>query len=160
VQRAAASLLVASLAAGVLPTAPLRALGADPAATAAPGTGAHAKHHVDEVMVHDHAPRHGGVVGMSGTRHVEIVLSRDTVRVYLSDLHRTPLALASTSGTVTLRDAAAPGTPRTVKLARRGDALEAPLPKLAGATVDARVELTTADGPVLIEFTLPVPTPP
>lgn len=154
------ALRLASLAALALLTAPPRALGADASATSAAGTRAHAKHHVDEVMVHDHAPRHGGVVGMSGTRHVEIVLAQGVVRVYLSDLHRVPLALHAVSGTVTLRDAAAPQTPRTVKLARHGDTLEAPLPKLEGATVDARVDLTTTGGPVLIEFTLPVPTPP
>lgn len=92
---------------------------------------------------------------MAGTRHVEIVLGRETVRVYLSDLHRAPLPLDGVTGTVTLRDAAAPETPRTVKLARHRDALEAPLPRLDGATVDARVELTTGSGPLLIEFTLP-----
>lgn len=145
-----------SLALLVLATAPLDALGADGAATPAPGAGPHAKHHVDEVMVHDHAPRHGGVVGMAGTRHVEIVLARDVVRVFLSDLHRTPLALDGVSGTVTLRDAAAPQTPRTVKLAWRGDALQAPLPQLDGPTVDARIDLSTGSGPLLIEFTLPV----
>ena len=56
----------------------------------------------------------------------------------------------------TLRDAASPQTPRTVKLARQGDGLQAPLPKLDGPTVDARVDLTTPAGPLLIEFTLPV----
>lgn len=106
--------------------------------------------------MHDHAPRHGGVVGMSGTRHVEAVLSANAIRVYLSDLHRVPLSLGGVSGTATFRDAASPQTPRTVKLARRGDALEAPLPKLDGPTVDVRVELATSAGPVLIEFTLPV----
>jgi hypothetical protein len=141
-----------------LPAAPARA--ADGAPSPTPAGNSHAQHRVDEVMVHDHAPRHGGVVGMAGTRHVEVVLGRDSVRVYLSDLHRTPLSLDRAAGTVTLRDAAAPETPRTVKLARRGDALEAPVPKLGGATVDARVDLTTSGGPVLIEFTLPVtPTP-
>ncbi|MFN8601129.1 MAG: hypothetical protein U0842_11710 [Candidatus Binatia bacterium] len=109
-------------------------------------------------MVHDHTPRHGGVVGMAGTRHVEVVLGAGTIRVYLSDLHRAPLALDGVSGTATLRDAASPQTPRTVKLARKGDALEAPLPKLDGPTVDARVDLATGSGPVLIEFTLPITT--
>ena len=106
--------------------------------------------------MHDHAPRHGGVVGMSGTRHVEVVLSAHALRVYLSDLHRAPMSLDGVSGTATFRDAASPQTPRTVKLARRGDALEAPLPKLDGSSVDAKIDLATGAGPVLIEFSLPV----
>ena len=138
--------------------APSHAAAADapPAPTAAANP--HAAHQADEVMVHDHTPRHGGVVGMAGTRHVEVVLGASTIRVYLSDLHRAPLALDGVSGTATLRDAASPQTPRTVKLARKGDALEAPLPKLDGPTVDARVDLATGSGPVLIEFTLPITT--
>jgi hypothetical protein len=111
---------------------------------------------VDEELVHDHAPRHGGVVGMAGTRHVEIVLGSDVVRVYLSDLHRVPLSLDGVSGTVTLRDAATPQAARAVALSRRAGALEGPMPALTGPTVDARVEATTPSGPLLIEFTLPV----
>ena len=138
--------------------APSHAAAADapPAPTAAANP--HATHQADEVMVHDHTPRHGGVVGMAGTRHVEIVLDARTIRVYLSDLHRAPLTLDGVSGTATLRDAASPQTPRTVKLARQGDGLQAPLPKLDGPTVDARVDLATGSGPVLIEFTLPITT--
>jgi hypothetical protein len=134
---------------------PARARAADGTAPL-PGASPHATHQADEVMVHDHAPRHGGVVGMSGTRHVEVVLSAHAIRVYLSDLHRAPLSLDGVAGTATLRDAASPQTPRTVKLARRGAALEAPLPRLDGPSVDARVDLSTSAGPVLIEFTLPV----
>lgn len=145
-----------ALAALVVTASPSHALGADGPASPTSTPGAHAKHHVDEVMVHDHAPRHGGVVGMSGTRHVEVVLAGDVVRIYLSDLHRAPLALHGVAGTVVLRDAAAPQTPRTVKLTRRGDVLEAPLPELAGPTVDARIDLSTGSEPILIEFTLPV----
>lgn len=106
--------------------------------------------------MHDHTPRHGGVVGMSGTRHVEVVLTARVIRVYLSDLHRVPLSLDGVSGTATLRDAASPQTPRTVKLVRQGSALEAPLPRLDGPNVEARVDLATGADPVLIEFTLPV----
>ena len=117
---------------------------------------AHAGHPVDEMLVHDHTPRHGGVVGMSGTRHVEVVLKDGRLYVHLSDLHRVPLSLDGVTGTATVRDAAAPGTAHTVDLRRRGDALEGPLPKLAGPNVDVRLELTLPAGPLLIEFTLPV----
>jgi hypothetical protein len=136
--------------------APARVRAADGAAPPPGAANPHTEHQADEVLVHDHAPRHAGVVGMSGTRHVEVVLSAHVIRVYLSDLHRVPLSLDGVSGTATLRDAASPQTPRTVKLARRGDALEAPLPQLDGPTVDTRVDLATGAGPVLIEFTLPV----
>lgn len=157
--RVAYGALSAAAVATVLGCAAVRAHAATDAQPArAPAASAHAAHQADEVMVHDHSPRHGGVVGMSGTRHVEVVLGDGTIRVYLSDLHRTPLPLAGVSGTATLRDAAAPQPPRTVKLAPRGDALAAPLPHLGGPTVDVRVDLATGTDPVLIEFTLPVTT--
>ena len=110
---------------------------------------------VDEILVHDHAPRHGGVVGMAGTRHVEIVRTRGLVRVYLSDLHRVPLPLEGVTGTATLRDGGSAEAPRTVPLTRNGDALEAPATGLEGSTVDARLDLATPSGSLLIDFTLP-----
>lgn len=123
---------------------------------AAQAPNVHAGHPVDEVLVHDHKPRHGGVVGMSGTRHVEVVLKDGQLHVHLSDLHRAPLSLDGVTGKATVRDSAAPGTAHTVDLQRRGDALEGPLPKLAGPNVDVRLDLTLPGGPLLIEFTLPV----
>lgn len=127
-------------------------------AAAVPQTAASppAPHVADEVLVHDHAPRHGGVVGMAGQSHVEIVLAGNVLRVYLSDLHRAPLSLNGVTGEVVLRNPNDPSSSTTLRLNRGGDALEAPLPTLDGPTVDVRVELTTASGPLLIEFTLPV----
>lgn len=131
---------------------------ATPQATAPHPTAAgHATAPPDEVLVHDHAPRHGGVVGMAGTRHVEVVLARDQLRVYPSDLHRMPLVLDHISGTVLVRDGQIEHR-RT--LARQGEGLVAQLPKLRGPAVDVRVELTTPTEPLLIEFTLPVTAAP
>ena len=39
----------------------------------------------------DHAPRHGGVLGMVGDVHMEIVRRDGAIHVYLSDAHRRPL---------------------------------------------------------------------
>lgn len=39
----------------------------------------------------DHAARHGGIVGMDGDLHLEIVRRPDRVEVYPSDAYRRPL---------------------------------------------------------------------
>src|SRR5262245_57793295 len=71
--------------------------------------------------LHDHTPHHGGVVGMTGTRHLEAVLvDPRTVRVYLTDFWRQPLPVAGVSGTVTFE---LPEGDRTLALRAAGDAL-------------------------------------
>jgi len=145
--------LLALIAGALLAPVSADATGAVPAAGSGPD--APSRPDVDEIMVHDHAPRHGGVVGMAGTRHVEILLTRGIVRVYLSDLHRVPLPLAGITGTATLRDGRSAEAPRTVQLTRKGDALEAPAAGLDGSTVDVRLDLATPSGSLLIDFTLP-----
>lgn len=133
------------------------ALGSDGAPVKPPAATARAEHHVDEVMVHDHAPRHGGVVAMSGTRHVEAALGKDgLLRVHLSDLHRTPLQVAGAHGEAIPR-----GATTSYPLVVRGDALDATLPAPSSSEVEVRVEITLRDGErLLVDFTLPVASAP
>jgi len=59
----------------------------------------------EPARMHDHTPRHGGVVSMAGGVHVELVARPDGhVRVYLTDRRRRPLAPESASGSVVLSD--------------------------------------------------------
>ncbi len=39
----------------------------------------------------DHAPRHGGQLGMVGDHHLEVVRRGDTIEVFVSDAWRRPL---------------------------------------------------------------------
>jgi hypothetical protein len=51
----------------------------------------------------DHKPRHGGVVTMSGDRHVEIVVRRDGfIQLFVSDAVRAPIATRDVRGTIKL----------------------------------------------------------
>lgn len=106
-------------------------------------------------LVHDHTPRHGGVVGMAGSRHVEAALGAGGVlRVHLTDLHRAPLPLDGVRAHATVRTAA--GDAR-IPLEVRDGALEGRIPSPGGAPVEVRVEAAIPHAePVLIDFTLPV----
>jgi WD40 repeat protein len=96
--------------------------------------------------LHDHGPRHGGVVSALGPIHAEIVPSPDgRIRVYLSDLHRSAVPLEGTTGTITL---ALPAGDRVLTLAVGGDALEATGAPSATEPVPATVELVR-DGATL-----------
>lgn len=103
--------------------------------------------------IHDHTPRHGGVVAMVGMIHLEALAAADgRVRVYLTDLYRQPLPLEPVQGTVTLRlrDRTA-----TLPLTRTGEALEASGPPLSGEVI-AAFALTRDGAPVEANFMLPV----
>ncbi|MDX2171340.1 MAG: WD40 repeat domain-containing protein [Deltaproteobacteria bacterium] len=103
--------------------------------------------------LHDHTPRHGGVVAMVGMIHLEaLALPDGRVRLYLTDLYRQPLPLDAVAGAVTLRlrDQAP-----TLPLARGADALEAQGPPLAGEVI-AAFALTRDGAPVEANFMLPV----
>jgi Cu/Ag efflux protein CusF len=104
--------------------------------------------------MHDHSPRHGGVVGMSGMRHLEALAQADgTVRVYLTDFHREPLALDDVTGHVTLE---LPAGDRELALRVVGDALEAKGEPLADPEVTAHVELKVGADPIEMDFVLPI----
>jgi Cu/Ag efflux protein CusF/DNA-binding beta-propeller fold protein YncE len=104
--------------------------------------------------LHDHSPRHGGVVGMSGQLHLEALARADgTVLVYLTDYHRAPRAPDDVSGTVTLE---LPAGDRELALRATGEALEARGEPLATAEVTAHVALKVAGEPVEMDFVLPI----
>ena len=125
-----------------------------PAATPTPTPQAAVAEAPARPAVHDHTPRHGGVVGMSGQRHVEAVArANGTIRVWVTDFWRTPMPLDDMAGTVTIDLG---GEKRRLELAAESDGLVAEGPKLAGDDVDARFEIALGDEPILIEFRLPV----
>jgi len=140
---------VATLGAGAI-TAASPVLAGEPAAapTASPVP-------ADAEVVHDHAPRHGGAVAMSGTRHLEAMLQPDgLLRVHVSDLHRKPLPVDGAKGSATVPAASGPVT---VPLGVRGETLEAVVPAPPGSLAEVRVEVTLRDGEhLLVDFTLPV----
>jgi hypothetical protein len=87
---------------------------------------------------HDHSPHHGGIVGMSGDKHVELASAHTMISVWPSDRCRRPLP-ASGRGEV-LYDLADGGTARdtlTADLQPEG-AWRAPLP---GDAVQATVTI-------------------
>ena len=104
--------------------------------------------------IHDHTPHHGGVVGMVGLLHLEALASRaGTVRVYLTDVWRRPLALAGVRGRVIL---GLPGARSELPLVAGAEALEATGPPLEGAEVAADVRLEREGQPVEMHFVLPL----
>jgi len=104
--------------------------------------------------LHDHSPRHGGVVGMSGQLHLEALARADgTLLVYLTDYNRAPRTLDDVSGKVTLE---LPAGDRELALRATTDALEAKGEPVTDAEVNAHVELKIAGEPVDMDFVLPI----
>jgi hypothetical protein len=104
--------------------------------------------------LHDHSPRHGGIVGMSGQLHLEAVARADgTVLVYLTDYNRAPRPLDDVSGRVTLE---LPAGDRELALRATAEALEAKGEPFTDAEVNAHVELKVAGEPVEMDFVLPI----
>jgi len=104
-------------------------------------------------LVHDHTPRHGGVVAMLGMIHLEALASPEgQLRLYLTDLYRRPLPLDGVAGSVTLhlRDARP-----TLPLEIGTDALQAKGPALSGEVL-AAFALTRDGEPLEVNFMLPV----
>jgi hypothetical protein len=109
---------------------------------------------VEEMLVHDHTPHHGGVVGMVDDRHVEaLALADGTLRVYLTDRWRMPLTLDNVAGTITLE---AGDTSKALPLRKAGDALEAHAAVTKSVTVQVRVDLSVDRVPLSVEFMLPI----
>lgn len=151
-----ALVLATLLCSAAVPGTPARAAAPQPAPTASPGMSV--LHQASEDGVHDHTPRHDGVVGMAGARHVEaVLLPGGVLHVHLTDLQRSPLPLTGVSGTVTI----VRGDMRSrLDLVVHDDALEARIGPLPGPSVDVRIELTLPDEPLLIDFTLPASAQP
>lgn len=103
---------------------------------------------------HDHAPRHGGIVAMSGRRHLEARAEADgTLRAWVTDFWRTPLPIEGVTGRVTV----ASGERRQrLDLVLEGGALVARGPAPGGDSVEARFEIEMPGEPLLVDFDLPV----
>ncbi len=115
--------------------------------------------HEYEGHVHDHTPRHGGVVAMSGSHHIEALARRDGVlRFYVTDFARHPVPIDGAQGRATLHRE---GAELQIPLVVRDGALEARTAPLDGELVEVRIEATLpragGDGErLMIDFTLPV----
>ena len=111
----------------------------------------------------DHSPRHGGLLGMRGDLHIEVVASAQAgggaFSVFLSDAFRAPLRTDGVSGDVVLW----PDSPRavTLPLSARGERLDASGPAGPGTEpLDLRVRLDgTPSGKVEMDFQVPGVTP-
>ena len=120
---------------------------------------AHAASHSGIGPHMDHAPRHGGLVGMSGDVHLELVAldepgppARARWKVYLSDAYRTPLPVSEAKGTLIVSPDA-PGETRLPLAAGSDGALEAaggPAP--SAGPVDVRVLIDAPSGHVEMDF--------
>jgi hypothetical protein len=111
--------------------------------------------HGTSPSVHDHGPRHGGVVREVEGIHVEMVATPDgRIRIYSSDAWRRPLPADGATATVKLR---LPSGDRTLELAPAGDALEARTTPFDADTALAEVTITRAavrrDMSVLLDLT-------
>lgn len=115
----------------------------------------------NEERVHDHTSRHGGVVAMSGSYHVEALVQRDgLLRFWVTDFARAPVSLDGVRARAVVKRPA--GAPDEVPLTLRDGALEArtsPLPDQTDAEV--RFEATLPDRSddareLLVDFTLPI----
>src|SRR5262249_13975153 len=107
----------------------------------------------DRSGMHDHDPRHGGVVSMVGMLHLEAVAVDGAIRVYLTDVRRQPVAPTKVTGTVTIH---LPHGPRTLPLVVAGEGLEARDVPRAGGELRAHVRLSGDGGPIDARFVLPV----
>jgi hypothetical protein len=106
---------------------------------------------------HDHnAAPHGGVVGMSGNRHIELVTTADNqIRVYVLDEFLKPLSVAGTRGTALVRSRA-PAERRSALVVDPGsNFLRATDATRETDDEDVTVTLDTPDGP--LTMTLPFP---
>lgn len=92
--------------------------------------------------LHDHAPAHGGQLGMVGDNHVEIVIPKPgEYVVWLSDAYRKPLALAKAAGALTVTDASGKIVNAPLALGPKKDSLVATTPAMTG-TLNVQVSIT------------------
>ena len=106
---------------------------------------------------HDHnAAPHGGVVGMSGNRHIELVTTADNqIRIYVLDEFLKPLSVAGIHGTALVKSRA-PAERRSALVVDPGsDFLRVTDTTRETDDEDVTVTLDTPDGP--LTMTLPFP---
>jgi hypothetical protein len=109
---------------------------------------------------HNHgvAP-HGGVIGMSGTRHLELVTTADKeIRVYLLDEFMKPLNVAKTRGTAVIKDRASGERRSALVPDTAGDFLRASETNYETDDEDVTVALETPDGPLTMNLPFPDPS--
>ena len=107
--------------------------------------------------MHDHRPRHGGVVTMAGDLHIEAVARLDgLVRVYLSDIRRNPIAPGdvTASATLSLADGRV-----ALPLVPADDALEARGPELRAGDLPLRVAVRRGERDAVVHLVVPVGIP-
>jgi len=106
---------------------------------------------------HDHnAAPHGGVVGMSGNRHIELVTTADNqIRVYVLDEFLKPLSVAGIRGTALVRNRSLAERRSALVVDPGGDFLRATGTTRETDDEDVTVTLDTPDGP--LTMTLPFP---
>lgn len=107
---------------------------------------------------HDHnAAPHGGVVGMSGNRHIELVTTADNqIRVYVLDEFLKPLGVAEIHGTALVKSGRPPAERRSALVPDPGgNFLRATDTVHDTDDEDVTVALETPDGP--LTMTLPFP---
>lgn len=98
---------------------------------------------------HEHSPRHGGDVAMSGDTHVEVVTLRSgEVRVYLTNAYRKPLPVSDRTGSVEVLDAGG-RTPHkaTFEPQSAGGFLAAQVGALAGPEAEVTVRVPMPEDP-------------
>jgi putative pyrroloquinoline-quinone binding quinoprotein len=107
--------------------------------------------------MHDHRPRHGGVVTMAGDLHIEAVARLDgLVRIYLTDLRRNPIAPGdvNASATLSLADGRV-----ALPLVPADDALEARGPELRAGDLPLRVDVRRGGRDAVVHLVVPVGMP-
>lgn len=109
-------------------------------------------------MVHDHGSKHGGQVGMAGSRHLEaLALPEGLLRVYLTNFMRSPVSLDGVEGEAFLVESDGEKRfPMKRVHTPTGEALEARTAPFATKDVDVRFELETPREPISMGFVLPV----
>ncbi len=96
--------------------------------------------------MHDHAPRHGGIVAMVGREHLEALATAEgRIRVWRTDFFRRPLPLDGVTGTVRLGST-------TLPLVVGDGALEAALPAPVTTQIAVRVDVAGLGA----DFILPI----
>lgn len=127
---------------------------------ASAGDHGHADHGESSAQAHaDHSPKHGGLFGMQGDHHVELVVRPGgAIEVYLYDAYTKPLALEGVQADVRLEMQATEKSPAreiSVPLARNGEAMTGQSPEAEQAH-SATVNVKLSDASFSMTFPLQV----
>jgi len=107
----------------------------------------------------DHSPKHGGLFGMQGDHHVELVVRPGgTIEVYLYDAYTKPLAIENVQASVALEILASEMSPAreiSVQLTKNGEALTGQSPEVEQAH-SATVHVKLSGAAISMTFPLQV----